>query len=57
MDPTPAADAGSVERLELAQAYLDLGDVDNARRLLDEVVQGGDATARGVATQMLRTLG
>lgn len=54
---TPAADAASVERLELAQAYLDLGDTDNARRLLGEVADTGDATTRGVAKKMLRDLG
>ena len=51
------ADAANVERLELAQAYLDLGDTDNARRLLGEVAETGDATARGVAVKMLRDIG
>ena len=57
-DPDPSqADAANVERLELAQAYLDLGDTDNARRLLGEVAETGDATARGVAVKMLRDIG
>ena len=47
----------AVERLELAQAYLDLGDANNARRLLDEVIASDDATARGVAAKMLRDIG
>lgn len=51
------ADAASVERLELAQAYLDLGDADNARRLLGEVAETGDARTRGVAARMLRDMG
>lgn len=50
-------DPASAERLELAQAYLDLGDTANARALLDEVAGSDDATARSVATRMLRTLG
>ncbi|WP_242108549.1 FimV/HubP family polar landmark protein [Luteimonas aquatica] len=44
------------ERLELARAYLDLGDVDTARSLLQEVAAGGDATARGEAARLLRDL-
>jgi pilus assembly protein FimV len=51
------AEPTAVERLELAQAYLDLGDANNARRLLGEVMDGGDATARGVAAKMLRDIG
>jgi pilus assembly protein FimV len=51
------AEPTAVERLELAQAYLDLGDANNARRLLGEVMDSGDATARGVAAQMLRDIG
>lgn len=52
-----AADAANVERLELAQAYLDLGDTGNARRLLGEVAESGDPTSRGVAQKMLRDMG
>lgn len=51
-----AAPAGR-ERLELAIAYLDLGDVDTARDLLNEVAAGGDSAARQEAAQMLRELG
>jgi pilus assembly protein FimV len=56
-DADAAAEPTAVERLELAQAYLDLGDANNARRLLGEVMDGGDATARGVAAKMLRDIG
>ncbi|WP_460833955.1 FimV/HubP family polar landmark protein [Lysobacter humi (ex Lee et al. 2017)] len=52
-----AAPQTDIDRLELAQAYLDLGDADNARRLLGEVADGKDATARTVATRMLRDIG
>ena len=54
--PLNAAPAGR-ERLELAIAYLDLGDMDTARDLLNEVATGGDAAARDEATQLLREIG
>ncbi|HEY5972516.1 MAG TPA: FimV/HubP family polar landmark protein [Pseudoxanthomonas sp.] len=54
--PLNAAPAGR-ERLELAIAYLDLGDVETARDLLNEVVAGGDDSARDEATQLLREIG
>lgn len=53
--PSNPAPAGH-ERLELARAYLDLGDVDTARSLLQEVADGGDAAARGEAARLLRDL-
>lgn len=45
-----------VERLELARAYLELGDTDTARTLLQEVVDGDDAGAATDAARLLRTL-
>lgn len=54
--PLNAAPAGR-ERLELAIAYLDLGDKTTARSLLNEVVAGSDAEARAQATQLLREIG
>ncbi|MET1162463.1 MAG: FimV/HubP family polar landmark protein [Pseudoxanthomonas sp.] len=54
--PLNAAPAGR-ERLELAIAYLDLGDIETARDLLNEVIAGGDAAARNEATQLLREIG
>ena len=53
LNPAPAGR----ERLELAIAYLDLGDVETARDLLNEVALGGDAVARDEAMQLLRELG
>ncbi|MBD9479980.1 FimV/HubP family polar landmark protein [Pseudoxanthomonas sp. PXM02] len=53
--PSPAP-AGR-DRLELAVAYLDLGDVATARDLLNEVAAGNDATARDEALQLLRDIG
>ncbi|MCR6627008.1 MAG: ferrous iron transporter B [Pseudoxanthomonas sp.] len=45
------------DRLELAVAYLDLGDVATARDLLNEVAAGNDMTARDEALQLLRDIG
>ncbi|GAB3303658.1 hypothetical protein GCM10027564_02570 [Luteimonas notoginsengisoli] len=44
------------DRIELARAYIELGDVDTARGLLQEVADGGDAAARGEAARLLREL-
>jgi pilus assembly protein FimV len=51
----PAVQA-AYERIELAQAYLDVGDLASARQLLGEVVINGDHTARQQASRMLREL-
>jgi len=53
LNPAPAGR----ERLELAVAYLDLGDVETARDLLNEVVAGGDTRASDEASRLLRELG
>ncbi|MEO6263597.1 MAG: FimV/HubP family polar landmark protein [Luteimonas sp.] len=56
----PAAHAAEVgdasQQLELARAYLDLGDDDAARTLLREVLDGRDPAARETAARMLRDL-
>ncbi|MDH5829451.1 FimV/HubP family polar landmark protein [Luteimonas sp. M1R5S18] len=54
-ETVPPASAGH-ERIELARAYLDLGDTDTARSLLQEVADAGDADARDAARQLLREL-
>ena len=43
-------------RVELARAYLDLGDEGAARELLREVLDGRDPVARDIAARMLREL-
>lgn len=53
LNPAPAGR----ERLELAVAYLDLGDTVTARDLLNEVASGSDAAARQEALQLLRDIG
>ncbi|WP_243708169.1 FimV/HubP family polar landmark protein [Luteimonas arsenica] len=49
LNPAP----GGVERIELARAYIDLGDVDTARDLLREVAETGDPAAREEAARLL----
>lgn len=51
-EPAPAGH----DRIELARAYIELGDVDTARGLLQEVADRGDAAARGEAARLLREL-
>nr|WP_255703293.1 FimV/HubP family polar landmark protein [Lysobacter sp. GX 14042] len=50
------AEAPGHERLELARAYLDLGDGDSARQLLTELVVSGDLASRQEAARLLREL-
>ena len=50
--PLNTAPAGR-ERLELARAYLDMGDLATARSLLQEVADGDDADARAEAQRLL----
>ena len=55
-EPVNAAATPGADRLELARAYLDLGDRDTARTLLQEVAQAGDPDARDEAARLLRDL-
>lgn len=57
VEPIAAAVAGCQQQLELARAYLDLGDDDAARAVLREVLDGRDPAARAEAARMLRELG
>lgn len=57
----PGSDAGwspraGQERLELAIAYLDLGDAQTARMLLQEVAEGGDLHCQNQARELLARL-
>lgn len=47
---------GARERLELAIAYMDLGDAETARTLLDEVVHAADPQASAEASELLERL-
>ena len=44
------------EHRDKVRAYIDLGDTDTARSLLQEVADSGDAGARGEAQRLLREL-
>jgi len=55
--PAIAPSAGGRERLELAIAYLDLGDTEAARSLLQQVAASDDPQARDEAGKLLRELG
>ena len=61
-EPAPAADDGSAgfvdadaasTKLELARAYLDMGDVEGARGMLEEVVGEGNPGQRAEAKRLL----
>lgn len=56
---TPRADenASPARQVELARAYLDLGDEPAARELLREAMDGRDPIAREIAARMLHELG
>lgn len=58
--PNPVADrqfaSAGRDRLELAVAYMDLGDKDTARGLLLEVAASGDDATRAEAAQLLERL-
>nr|CEH67197.1 hypothetical protein XAC3610_7080002 [Xanthomonas citri pv. citri] len=59
--PGPSASSRDVasagrDRLELAAAYLDLGDKDTARGLLLEVAATGDDATRAEAAELLERL-
>ena len=43
-------------KIDLAQAYVEMGDVDGARRTLDEVLIDGDADQQEIAREMLSKL-
>jgi pilus assembly protein FimV len=55
-DPAPLGAPGR-DRLELAIAYLDLGDAETARTLLLEVAQAGDPHSQQQAHELLSRLG
>ena len=62
LDLDPAADAGAEEdgsatKIELARAYLDIGDVDGARGMLEEVLAEGGPRGRAEASQLLKEIG
>ena len=53
----PSAEEEVSTKLDLARAYVEMGDNDGARSILEEVVTEGDDGQRGEATQILDKLG
>jgi len=53
----PDENASPARQVELARAYLDLGDEAAARELLREAMEGRDPVAREIAARMLREIG
>ncbi|MBC7655881.1 MAG: hypothetical protein H7147_01770, partial [Frankiaceae bacterium] len=52
-----AEDESSATRIELAKAYLDIGDLDGARSMLEEVLAEGGPTAKAEAARLLKDIG
>jgi pilus assembly protein FimV len=50
-------DEASATRIELAKAYLAIGDLDGARSMLEEVLTEGGAGARSEAARILKEIG
>ena len=50
-------DEASATRIELAKAYLAIGDLDGARSMLEEVLAEGGTGARSVAARILKEIG
>ncbi|WP_397607405.1 FimV/HubP family polar landmark protein [Silanimonas sp.] len=55
----PTSDEAGLDdtRLELAKAYIEIGDVDGARGMLEEVLAEGSAAARAEAERLLKSIG
>ena len=54
----PVEDSGMDDtRLELAKAYIEIGDADGARGMLEEVLAEGGSAARAEAERLLKQLG
>jgi pilus assembly protein FimV len=56
-DKLMAEDEASATRIELAKAYLAIGDLDGARSMLEEVLAEGGPTARSEASRILKEIG
>lgn len=54
--PLPAEDFDDT-RLELAKAYIEIGDADGARGMLEEVLADGTVAARAEAERLLKSIG
>ena len=61
VDPTPSVLDGqwhdAATKLDLAKAYQEMGDVEGAREILQEVLHEGDETQKAEAQVLLAKLG
>ncbi|MEJ2514580.1 MAG: FimV/HubP family polar landmark protein [Gammaproteobacteria bacterium] len=55
LPPVTMSEVGT--KLDLARAYIDMGDPDGARSILEEVLAEGDDTQKGEARDLIETLG
>jgi pilus assembly protein FimV len=53
-DPQTLTEVGT--KLDLARAYIDMGDPDGARSILEEVLSEGDTTQRSEAQSLIQTI-
>ena len=51
-----SADSGAATKLELAKAYVEIGDSDGAKEILQEVVREGSAAQQSEAKKLLASL-
>ena len=54
-DPQTLTEVGT--KLDLARAYIDMGDPDGARSILEEVLSEGDSTQRDEAQSLIDAIG
>jgi pilus assembly protein FimV len=52
--PVTMSEVGT--KLDLARAYMDMGDPEGARSILEEVVQEGSASQKKEATRLIQSL-
>jgi len=54
LEPVTMSEVGT--KLDLARAYMDMGDPDGARSILDEVLNEGNADQKQEATRLLESI-
>jgi pilus assembly protein FimV len=54
LEPVTMSEVGT--KLDLARAYMDMGDPEGARSILEEVVQEGSASQKQEASRLIETL-
>jgi pilus assembly protein FimV len=54
LEPVTLSEVGT--KLDLARAYMDMGDPDGARSILDEVLSEGSASQKQEAQRLIETL-